>query len=644
MMSRMRLLSQIIVSLLIAVGYSSKAWCGGPLIVNNGVVAVWSENNRLVSYNLDQGRLGNLSSSQALSLVASAFDAWSKVSTSTLRFSRSSQYLPVDVTSSNYVQTLNSLADGVNPVIYDNDGEIIDDLMGNNAKDYILGFASVYTSGNSIVMARTFLNGYFISRQKQTQNDVYNTLVHEIGHICGLDHSQYSREVAFNDITSDDDVLSVMFPYSMGMAERKSLAPDDLAAISSLYPTTYFTNSTGAISGTVKRGSKALPGVNIIARDISDPVNKIYSTVTGTYASKSGVYTLKGLPPGDYTILAEAIDSSFTSTSSVGHYAENSSGLSFQSPVQAEYYNTSDAAQEGRSVASFVTVTKLKTLSGVDINVASQTQPTDEQTMTLLAIDSYTFGGAGVSSTAPKYFLVPAGDEKTLTVKVAFSASTKYTIRVQMDTRTYTYSDTASEETIVIGSGGEIPLQNTRYIIDITNLSTSERTFTLAVSSSSADGTPTPTLVPTDTPTPTPTRTPTSTRTPTPTWTPTPTRTPTRTPTPSRTPTFTRTPTFSPTPKTTPTYTFVPTPTPTPLEGDVNRDGTIDARDLFSFLQDWQKLTDAAEFSTDLSQDNSQVIDRNDLAALIANFRRKENETIINIAQSKNIKSATSGE
>lgn len=110
---------------------------------------------------------------------------------------------------------------------------------------------------------------------------------------------------------------------------------------------------------------------------------------------------------------------------------------------------------------------------------------------------------------------------------------------------------------------------------------------------------PTPTITPTETATQTATETPTETATPSPTSTDTPTPTPSETSTPTATPTDTPTPTLTPTltptetatstPTPSLTYTATstatstptstPTPTATPLPADVDRNGSVDARD-----------------------------------------------------------------
>ena len=259
------------------------AWSGGPLVVNNGTAVLWPTNQLPIVYTLDQGTLGSFNNSQAATLINTAFNTWNKVSTTQFRFNKNSKTLSEDVTVNNYLNYYTDSRDGSNPIIYDNDGSIINDLYGGNARNYVLGYTTVYYSGNYIVYTPVIMNGYFIKSQSQTLEEITSTVLHEIGHMCGLDHSQFAREVAYNDINTDDNCIPIMFPTSTGSSDtRNTLTLDDQISISALYPTTYFLNSTGTFSGTVKRSGKELPGVNVIARAITDPVNQVATTVTGT--------------------------------------------------------------------------------------------------------------------------------------------------------------------------------------------------------------------------------------------------------------------------------------------------------------------------------------------------------------------------
>ncbi|MBN2328399.1 MAG: hypothetical protein JXR73_14735 [Candidatus Omnitrophica bacterium] len=577
---------------------------GGPLSVNNGTSVLWPENNRSLVYILDQGGLGKYSAYKTANLISDAFDLWNDVSTKTIRFSRDPNTISVDVTADNYPQSINSLPSGKIPIIYDDDGEIIDSLMGVGAKKQILGFATVYSSGDNLVAANAIFNGYFIRVENQSEDEITSTLLHEIGHIAGLDHSQQLRELAYNNVDSDNKYVPIMFPSTtFGEDTRNELTFDDELSISNLYPTLFYQTSTGSIKGTVQRSGIDLPGVNVIARSVDDPVAQVSSTVTGTWESGKGTYELKGLPPGDYEVMVESIDRSFTGASSVGRYSETLQDLSFQRPVESEYYNDNDQTYEGRSVSSIVAVKRNRAVSGVDFNVSAQSLSSDEQNVNalrLLAINSFAAGAAARSSIAPNFLLVPGGDESALEITVEFTTKTDFRIRISREDSpnnfiVYSFSENALSASVTLGDGGDVPLESTRYFIEITNFSSFDRSFTISVDE--IDSLPTPT--------------------PSPTFTPSPTLTATYTPTPTDTPPLGSTPTYTSTPTDTPTAKAERTPTPAPLNGDVNLDGRVDVMDVFAFSQDWWKPATGVQFRSNLSRTRSLVIDQNDLLMLI---------------------------
>ena len=87
-----------------------------------------------VSLNYDLGTLGGRTKLQADAIVTNAVALWTNVGTATITIGRGSD-LPVDVTVANYLTYLNHYSDGLNPVIYDTDGSITDDLFGTGSKN-----------------------------------------------------------------------------------------------------------------------------------------------------------------------------------------------------------------------------------------------------------------------------------------------------------------------------------------------------------------------------------------------------------------------------------------------------------------------------------------------------------------------------
>ncbi len=137
-------------------------------------------------------------------------------------------------------------------------------------------------------------NGQFIPIQKSVvilnsdlrnlpsfSEKLFGTLVHEIGHGLGLQH------------TFTSSVMSTFITRST--SRSKPLTTDDVAAISLLYPTRSFTQNTGTISGRVTMSGA---GVNLASVVAISPSGPAISTLT----NPDGTYVIAGLPPRQYFV------------------------------------------------------------------------------------------------------------------------------------------------------------------------------------------------------------------------------------------------------------------------------------------------------------------------------------------------------
>jgi hypothetical protein len=327
---------------------------GGPLYVNTASTPapiVWSTAGEVL-YHCETGGLGTLSNAQAMALVAQCAQVWEDVPTGAIGFEPGTQ-IPHNVSTAagaaHYTNWLGVGGDGINPVIFDTDGAITGDLLGSENANYVLGFAGVesYSPASSrILEAEILLNGRFIDGQPASSDnpeisvEVFRgAVVHEFGHFIGLDHAQLNPDQAFDGLTTNDDTVPTMFPFNIHggtSTEGSTLHRDDVAAVSSLYPTSDFSTSTGSIEGEVilpaevTHGDTGFQGMNVVARRIDAPLVTAASRVSGylfrgsqaafgtTNGAYRGFYRIDGLPPGDYTVEIESIDGRFQGGSSVG--------------------------------------------------------------------------------------------------------------------------------------------------------------------------------------------------------------------------------------------------------------------------------------------------------------------------------------
>lgn len=304
---------------------ASTAHAGGPRVVCNTGAPIKFPGAGSVTLNYDLGSLGTRSKAQADALVTGGIALWTNVSTASINIARGPD-MPEDVTTANlatyYPNNATNTADGLNPVVYDTDGSILDAIFGTGTKNNMLGFATTRFANCLFVEGTVFISG-FRSVSDATLGVVF---AHEVGHLIGLDHTQLDN--------SQGIASTANYPLMYPVANRGSISlhEDDIAAVSVLYPDATLNNVYGQLTGTFVLADGVTPvrGANLWAAETT--TGKVYSIVSDYLKQGTGYFKLL-LPAGRYTLHAEAVQTTYVGASSVGPYAFALTDPSFQPPL-----------------------------------------------------------------------------------------------------------------------------------------------------------------------------------------------------------------------------------------------------------------------------------------------------------------------
>jgi len=307
--------------------------------------------NPNITINVETGTLGEFSNAEANIFASNALQLWNHVSTATINLSLNTTKINEDINVGNYRNYLNS-DENLNILIYDTTGEIIEDLYGVEQSTLIAGIAtSSYFSGGGY-----FIEGYAIINGKHPDTSHIDTLytqliAHEIAHFFGLDHSQVNidnQESASGFPGICSTALPKNYPLMYPFLECRDIVdphPDDIGAVSALYPTTDINDAFGIIEGRfVDESNNPILGANIWMNNLVS--GETYSIVSDYLRQGTGYYKLY-LPAGNYSLHANAINPIFYSGSSVGPYAASTDDLSFINPIADTSYEGDDTNSDG---------------------------------------------------------------------------------------------------------------------------------------------------------------------------------------------------------------------------------------------------------------------------------------------------------
>ncbi len=393
-MHRRRTLLWVLTFLILA---PFQAWAGGAIKTDIlGFPLHWEST---LTFNPDKGSLkdGVYSHDQSVQIIQDAFNTWIGIlgpggGLSVLE----GVGLPEsgsDIDATNYDALLNGGTpdcydtDGgtpcFSPIVFDEDGEILDDLFGSCAKFSILGFAgfddiedgtgdpikTIVKRGQALFSGACLPDaggntenkpGCGTCKRALTEEEIKTIITHEVGHLMGMDHSQVNPE-SFALCGGVEGCpaevaqhIPTMFPILVNNADMLDLHRDDVAYFQRLYGDT---SGNCAVKGTIfaSDGSTEVRGVEVVARNTQpgmedtdaisfvsgaeSPKVNSFGRGQGNCKDRCGEYLITGLNSGaSYQLCVQKILGQFTGGSSI-------------EPVDPPFQLFTNACPEGLIVA-----------------------------------------------------------------------------------------------------------------------------------------------------------------------------------------------------------------------------------------------------------------------------------------------------
>lgn len=337
---------------------ASSTEAGGPLFVSySGAASRW-DNAETITLHPEAGSCSGYTVSQMAVFLESAAATWSDLDGVDIQMSVELDVITQNIDGDNYgsyipfvdgsINSEDISDDAINPVIYDEDGDVIAALAGAANRTLLLGMSSPSGFSESyldihdgwlVINCSCFIDA--TDPDKDTcagvlydESMLQAIALHELGHFLNLDHSQVNEDV-IADASANPDDLPTMYPYLEFSEEQLLPQTDDRIALATLYPSPTFGTEVCVVSGEIldQDGNPLrCADIQAVTSDASDTVAVVTgntavvsddngdgdTTDEGECQSGCGEFVLN-LPAGkDYTLQVRQINPSLSGASGLG--------------------------------------------------------------------------------------------------------------------------------------------------------------------------------------------------------------------------------------------------------------------------------------------------------------------------------------
>ncbi|HLD45104.1 MAG TPA: hypothetical protein VJC18_06680, partial [bacterium] len=277
---------------------------------------VW-DNSAPIEYTIESGTCGPFSNDEMVEKYEDILAVWSDIEGVDISFSAVTGEIG-SIDDSNYAdyfyyglegEDVTVATDGINPVMFDDDGALTDALFGTGGSSSVLGFASVTGLDDDALYDGEVVINCKCMEDHPTENcdevvfseeDLSFTITHEMGHFLNMGHSQANYNLMIDWAADDfdeatkpfgDGDLPIMFPTSSDMTEVIPQA-DDVLTLKQLYPSGSLSDDYCKVEGyIVDSEGEYVPCLDVWAvTEDEDPAETLTVTTgsSNTYGTGTG--------------------------------------------------------------------------------------------------------------------------------------------------------------------------------------------------------------------------------------------------------------------------------------------------------------------------------------------------------------------